>query len=78
VASESKDVGALRRRYACEATTPDRNTTTQQCVRATQPSSRMPRPTVLHGEASPTDAENDPAVQEACLMDGESTARKYG
>jgi hypothetical protein len=62
-----KDVGAPRRRYACEATTPDRNTTAQQCVRATQPSSRMPRATVLHGEASPTDSENDPAVQEACF-----------
>jgi hypothetical protein len=67
VASESKDVGAPRRRYACEATTPDHNTTAQQCVRATQPSSRMPRATVLHGEASPTDSENDPAVQEACF-----------
>ena len=42
-------------------------TTAQQCVRATQPSSRTPRATVLHGEASPTDSANDPAVQEACF-----------
>jgi hypothetical protein len=42
-------------------------TTAKQCVRATRPSSRTLRATVLHGEASPTDSANDPAVQEACF-----------
>ena len=79
VASEpkvTKDVGAPRGRYACETTTPDLNTTAQQCVRATQPSSRTPRATVLHGEASPTDSANDPAVQEACF-DGWRIIRQH-
>jgi hypothetical protein len=66
----------LRRRYACESTTPGRGTTTQQCVRTAQSYARwltrVPSTIALPRAAALADAESDPAVQEACLMDGDS------
>eukprot|EP01049_Picozoa_sp_SAG25_P014025 SAG25_NODE_2345_length_1697_cov_1.762203_1_plen_192_part_10 len=53
-------------------------TTAQQCVRATQPYSRTPRATVLHGEASPTSSATIQLYRRPASMDGESSARRSG